>query len=114
MIHHALDHDWFGEVASFTISSDDDPLEMGGFVWLIVETQAIPRVTASLDDHGLRAAVDDCPVGVGRGGAHTLMEIAHGNVQVVSSRIEASERRFGSDDPGVAFLRGRLCEATGN
>ena len=46
---------------------------------------------------------------------HTpLMEIAHGNVQVVSSRIEASERRFGSDDPGVAFLRGRLCEATGN
>ena len=111
---HALDHDWFGEVASFTISSDDDPLEMGGFVWLIVETQAIPRVTASLDDHGLRSAVDDCPVGVGRGGARTLMEIAHGNVEVARSRIETSERRFGDDDPGVAFLRSRLGEAMGN
>src|SRR4051812_21510614 len=44
---YALDHDWFDEVARFTISSEDDPLEVGGFVWMIVETQAIPRVAAS-------------------------------------------------------------------
>lgn len=108
---HALDHDWFGEVASFTISTDDDPLEVGDFVWMILETQAIPTVTASLDDDGLRRAVDGCPVGVGRGGARTLMEIAQGNVEAAHSRIETSERRFGDDDPGVAFLRSRLRDA---
>jgi hypothetical protein len=109
---YALDHDWFDEVASFTITSDDDPLEVGRFVWMIVETQAIPRVAASLDDYGLRRAVDDCPVGVGRGGARTLMEIAQGNVDVARSRIDTSERSFGGDDPGVVFLRSRLREAT--
>lgn len=105
---YALDHDWFDEVASFTITSEDDPLEVGGFVWMIVETQAIPRVAASLDDDGLRRAVDDCPVGVGGGGARTLMEIAQGNYEAARSRIEHSENRVGGDDPGVMFMRGRL------
>ncbi|TDO47701.1 hypothetical protein EV643_1087 [Kribbella sp. VKM Ac-2527] len=67
---YALDHDWFDEVANFTITSEDDPLEVGAFVWMVLETQAIPRVAASLDDDGLRSAVDGCPVGAGRGGAH--------------------------------------------
>ncbi len=109
---YALDHDWFDEIASFTINSDDDPLEVGGFVWGIVETQAIPRVAASLDDQGLRRAVDDCPVGVGRGAARTLMDITQGNAEAARTQIETSERNFGADDPGVAFLRSRLREST--
>jgi hypothetical protein len=66
---YALDHDWFDGVATFTITSEDDPLEIGAFVWMVLETQAVPWVAASLDDAGLRRAVDDCPVGAGRGGA---------------------------------------------
>lgn len=107
----ALDHDWMEEVASFTITEDDDPLEVGDFVWSIIETQAIPKVAASLDDDGLRQAVDDCPVGVGRGAARTLMEIAQGNLEAARAEIDSSEAAFGADDPGVAFLRRRLHEA---
>ena len=108
---YALDHDWFDEVASFTITSEDDPQEQGAFVWMILETQAIPRVAASLDDAGLRRAVDGCPVGVGRGAARTLMEIAQGNFEAATRRIESSQDSFGGDDPGVMFLRSRLREA---
>ncbi len=108
---YALDHDWFDDVASFTITSQDDPREVGGFVWTILETQAVPRVAASLDDDGLRRAVDDCYVGVGQGGARTLMEIVHGNFEAARSRIDSSESAFGVDDPGVKFLRSRLREA---
>jgi hypothetical protein len=111
---YALDHDWFDEVASFTISSEDDPLEVGGFVWMIVETQAIPRVAASLDDDGLRRAVDDCPVGVGGGWVRTLMDIAKGNLEEARRSIEFSENRVGGDDPDVTFVRSRLREAMTN
>ena len=105
---YAVDHDWFDDVASFTITSQDDPREVGGFVWTILETQAVPRVAASLDDDGLRRAVDDCYVGVGNGGARTLMEIMQGNLEEARIRIDSSEEAFGDDDPGVKFLRSRL------
>jgi hypothetical protein len=108
---YALDHDWFDEVATFTISSEDDPLDVGGFVWMIVETQAIPRVAASLDDDGLRRAVDGCPVGVGGGWARTLMDIAQGNLEEARRSIEFSENTVGGDDPDVTFVRSRLREA---
>lgn len=111
---YALDHDWFDEVASFTITSEDDPLDVGRFVWTIVETQAIPRVAASLDDDGLRRAVDDCPVGIGGGWVRTLMDIAEGNLEEARRSIEFSENRFGGDDPDVTFVRSRLHEATNN
>jgi hypothetical protein len=111
---YALDHDWFDEVASFTITSEDDPLEVGGFVWTIVETQAIPRVAASLDDDGLRRAVDDCPVGVGGGWVRTLMDIAKGNLEEARRRIEFSENRVGGDDLDATFVRSRLREAMTN
>lgn len=107
----ALDHDWLAEVASFTINAEDDPLEVGGFVWSIIETQAIPIVIDSLDDHGLRKAVDNCPVGVGNGAARTLMEIAQGNFEAARRRISSSEAAFGADDPGTVFLRRRLRDA---
>ena len=29
---YALEHDWFDDGASFTITSQDDPREVGGFV----------------------------------------------------------------------------------
>jgi hypothetical protein len=108
---YALDHDWFDEVASFTITSEDDPLKVGGFVWMIVETQAIPRVEASLDDDGLRRAVDDCPVGVGGGWPRTLMDIAEGKFEEACRSIEFSENRGHGDDPDVTFVRRRLREA---
>ncbi|GAA1559316.1 hypothetical protein [Kribbella lupini] len=111
---YALDHDWFDEVASFTITSEDDLLKVGSFVWMIVETQAIPRVEASLDDDGLRRAVDDCPVGVGGGWPRTLMDIAEGNFEEARRRIEFSENRVGGDDPDVTFVRRRLREAMTN
>lgn len=111
---YALDHDWFDEVASFTITSEDDPLDVGGFVWMIVETQAIPRVEASLDDDGLRRAVNDCPVGVGGGWPRTLMDIAKGNFEEARRSIEFSENRGGGDDPDVTFVRRRLHEAMTN
>ena len=108
---YALDHDWFDDVASFTITSQDDPREVGGFVWTILETQAIPRVAASLDDDGLRRAVDNCYCGVGHGGARTLMEITQGNLEDARIRIASSEDAFGDDYPGVKFLRSQLQEA---
>jgi hypothetical protein len=111
---YALDHDWFDEVASFTITSEDDPLEVGRFVWMIVETQAVPRVEASLDDDGLRRAVDDCPVGVGGGWPRTLMDIAEGKFEKARRRIELFENEVGGDDPDVAFVRRRLREAMTN
>lgn len=108
---YALEHDWFDEVAGFTITTEDDPIEVGGFVLTVLDLQAIPRVAASLDDDGLRSAVDSCFVGVGRGGARTLMEIAQCNFESARSSIESSADAFGADDPGVVFLRIRLREA---
>jgi hypothetical protein len=106
-----LEHDWMESVASFTIAADDDPLDVGGFVLMTIESQAIPLVTASLEDAGLRQAVDFCAAGVGGGEVRTLMEIAQGNFEEARSRIAASEDHFGYSDPGVVFLRGRLHEA---
>ncbi len=108
---HAVEHDWLDEVATFTITSEDDPLDVGAFVWTVLESQALSPVVASLDDAGLRRAVDECPVGAGYGGARTLMDIAHGNFETASRTIESWADSASGDSLDVLYLRTRLREA---
>ena len=97
--------------ATFRITSEDDPLEVDAFVWTVLETQALSRVVASLDDAGLRRAVEEGPVGAGYGGARTLMDIAQGNFETAIRTIESWQDSATGDSPDVLYLRTRLREA---
>jgi hypothetical protein len=81
---------------------------------MVLETHAISRVVASLDDAGLRRAVDECPVGAGYGAARTLMDIAQGNFEAATRTIKSWQNTAGGDSPDVLYLRGRLREAMTN
>ena len=108
---YALEHDWFDQVAEFTIDQDADLQRTGQGLVDLLDQRAVPAILESLDDAGLRRAVDSCPVGVGRGAARTLMEIELGNFEVARSRIDLSAERVGDDDDWVLRLRQHLDQA---
>jgi hypothetical protein len=106
-----LQHDWFDQVAELTIDHDADLHRTGHGLIELLDQRAVPAILESLDDAGLRRAVDSCPVGVGRGAARTLMEIEQGNIEVARARIDLSAKRFGDDDDWVLRLRQHLQQA---
>ncbi|WP_067439947.1 hypothetical protein [Nocardioides jensenii] len=112
------DHDWFDSVepegdrsANYTISVSSDPVVVGEGIVTILDERALPAVRRSLDDAGLRHAVDNCFVGMGRGASRILLDIAQGRLEEARSSISDLVEHRGSSDPGSAFLIERLAAA---
>jgi len=111
------DHDWFDDVpapnnqlAGYVISVTSDPTVVGREIIEILDGTAIPAVRASLDDSGLRQAIDGSVLGVG-GIPLLLMDLVQGRVDQARSQIAEIVDRNGKADPGSAFLLERLADA---
>lgn len=105
------DHDWLDEIGEYQLRATDDIDDHADHLLEELDRAAIPRILPSLTDEGLRAAVDACPVGVGRGWARLLLDIAQGNLETARRDLAQAARDRGEDDPLVVGLRHRLEEA---
>lgn len=105
------DHDWLDGVkpthdqfADYAIGVESDPTVVGEQIIGILDDRAIPAVQRSLGDDGLRAAVDNCFTGMGRGVSRILLDIAQGHLETARSSIADLVEQWGPTDPGSVFL----------
>lgn len=114
------DHDWFEDVpppnrdiAGWPIFVSSDSDAVAEEIVTVLDRTAIPAVRESLDDAGLRKAIDASFVGTGQGAPGILLDISIGNLEAARSRIAGVAKRCGNADPGTLFLLARLAEAEG-
>lgn len=109
------DHDWFDGIGERRLAAGDDPGAHADLLLAKLDAAALPRLTASLTDEGLRTAVDGCPVGMGRGWSRILLDLAQGRIDAARPEVARAVDERGVDDPLAAELLRRLAaaEATG-
>lgn len=105
------DHDWLDTIGDYQLRATDDIDDHADTLLIELDRLAIPRILPSLTDDGLRAAVDACPVGVGRGWARLLMDITQGNLDAARIRLAEAAHDRGEEDPLIVGLRHHLEEA---
>lgn len=106
------DHDWFDGLGERRLAEDDDVASHASELMAAIDEKAIPRITRSLTDHGLRVAVDSCLVGAGRGWARLLHDIAEGNVDAARRQLSEFALRSGEQDAILDAFQARLDERT--
>lgn len=105
------DHDWFTTAGGGRFHRGDDRAQHATTLLADVDLRGLRWIRASLTDDGLRAAVDVCHVGVGKGWARVFLDLAQGRLDDARPRVEEAETDLGADDAMVAEMRRRMADA---